>query len=263
MKKLHWYYKFLIVFIILFSMFFLLNKNMSKIVNSSPYKSYIDIISIPFDFLDKYNIFRYKQVLKENENLKKHIIITTTENYQKEELINELNTLKETLNLKNTYTTNNVEIAKVITRNKMYWFNTITIDKGTENGLKEGEAVVTQNGLIGQIKYANKTTSKVKLITSNEDSKISVTIKTNQESLVGNIIGYQNPYTLVELPKTTKKPKKGDIVKTSGLGNLPKNISIGIVDKIKKDDYKISYILYITPSQNMNDLTYVGVLTNK
>ena len=215
-------------------MFFLLNKNMSKIVNSSPYKSYIDIISIPFDFLDKYNIFRYKQVLKENENLKKHIIITTTENYQKEELINELNTLKETLNLKNTYTTNNVEIAKVITRNKMYWFNTITIDKGTENGLKEGEAVVTQNGLIGQIKYANKTTSKVKLITSNEDSKISVTIKTNQESLVGNIIGYQNPYTLVELPKTTKKPKKGDIVKTSGLGNLPKNISIGIVDKIKR-----------------------------
>ena len=35
------------------------------------------------------------------------------------------------------------------------------------------------------------------------------------------------------------------------------------INKIKKDDYKISYILYITPSQNMNDLTYVGVLTNK
>lgn len=70
-------------------------------------------------------------------------------------------------------------------------------------------------------------------------------------------------YNKMLLERYITPPKKGDIVKTSGLGNLPKNISIGIVDKIKKDDYKISYILYITPSQNMNDLTYVGVLTNK
>lgn len=263
MKKIHWYYKFLIIFLIFFSMFFLLNKNMSKIINSSPYKSYIDFISIPFNFLDKYNIFKYKKVLEENENLKKQILITTTENYQKEELINEINILKQNLKLKETYTKNNIEIAKLVTRNKMYWFNTITIDKGTKEGIKEGDTVITQNGLLGQIKYANKTTSKVELITSIKENKISVTISSKNKNQVGNIIGFKKPYILVETPITTITPKKGDTIKTSGLGNIQKNIPIGIVDKIKKDKYNISYILSIKPYQNMNDITYVGVLTNK
>ncbi len=262
MKKLHWYYKFLIIFLIFFSLFFMLNKNMSKIVNSNPYKSYINFISIPFNFIDKYNIFRYKQILNENNQLKKQIIITTTTDYNKNSLIKEINTLKKELKLKNTYTKENIQISKTITRNKMYWFNTITIDKGLDNNITTGNAVITENGLIGTVEFSNKTTSTIKLITNNDtENKISVTIKNKNQS--GTIIGYQHPYILVELIENNQKIEKEDQVVTSGLGNLPKDIYIGTVEKLKKDNYKISNIIYVKPKQNMNNITYVGVLTDK
>ena len=53
MKRVHWYYKFLIVFIIFFSMFFLLNKNISNIVNNSSYKNSVNILAKPFIFFQK------------------------------------------------------------------------------------------------------------------------------------------------------------------------------------------------------------------
>ena len=120
MKKLHWYYKFLILFLIFFSMFFFLTKNMSKIVNSSPYKNFINYISVPFDFINKYNIFNYKNVLEENEELSKKMIIIENDKKEKENLEEEVKELKELLELKKLYTEYNKIYAKTISRNKMY-----------------------------------------------------------------------------------------------------------------------------------------------
>lgn len=265
MKKLHWYYKFLIIFLIFFSMFFLLNKNMSKIVNSSAYKNYINFISVPFNFIDKYNIFKYKKVLEENERLNKEVLIQDTVSYQISSLIKEIDDLKETMKIENTYTSYKTEYAKVLTRNKMYWFNTLVIDKGSKDGIKEGNAVVTKSGLIGQIKSVTKDYSTVKLITNSDSlNKISTMVKTKNHTTVGNIIGYEYPYILVEIEaKPKNKIKENDKLITSGLGNFPKNIYIGEVKKVTKDNYKISYILYVLPKQDMNDINYVAVLKNK
>ena len=129
MKKLHWYYKFLIVFLIFFSMFFLLTKNMSNIINSSIYKNYLNFISVPFDFLNKYNIFNYKNVLEKNEELEKSLIIIENDKQDKKNLEEEVKELKELLKLENLYTDYKKVYARTIQRNKMYWFDTIKIDK--------------------------------------------------------------------------------------------------------------------------------------
>ena len=41
------------------------------------------------------------------------------------------------------------------------------------------------------------------------------------------------------------------------------DIYVGKVEKIKKDNYKITNTLYVLPDQDMNDITYVGVLKSK
>lgn len=264
MKKIHWYYKFLVIFLIFFSMFFLLNKNMSNIVNSSGYKNYVNFISKGFNFIDKYNIFRYKDVLLENEYLNKKVLIEDTVSIQNDNLIKEIDLLKKTMNLKNTYAGYDIIYAKVTNRNKMYWFSTLTIDKGSSEGIKEGDAVVTINGLIGHVKSVTKDYSTLKLITNSDVlNKISVMVRMGDKAIVGNIIGYEAPYILVEMEKNNKKIKTGSKLVTSGLGNFPKNIYIGDVEKITKDNYKISDILYVLPKQDMNDINYVAVLKNK
>ncbi len=264
MKKIHWYYKFLVIFLIFFSMFFLLNKNMSNIVNSSGYKNYVNFIGVGFKFIDKYNIFRYKKVLEENEYLNKKVLIADTVSSQNDNLIKEIDFLKKTMNLKNTYAGYDITYAKVTNRNKMYWFSTLTIDNGSSEGVKEGDAVVTINGLIGHVKSVTKDYSTVKLITNSDVlNKISVMVKLDDKVKVGNIIGYEKPYILVEIEQGKNEIKKGSKLVTSGLGNFPKNIYIGDVEKITKDNYEISDIVYVLPKQDMNNINYVAVLKNK
>ena len=67
---------------------------------------------------------------------------------------------------------------------------------------------------------------------------------------------------LIEI-EDVKSIKNEDQIITSGLSNFPKDIYIGNIKEIKKDEYKVSTILYVEPKQDMNDITYVGVLTDK
>ncbi len=264
MKKLHWYYKFLIVFLIFFSMFFLLTENMSKIVNSSGYKNYVNFISVPFNFINKYNIFNYRNVLKQNDELSKKIIVVNTTESERDNLLKEVEELRSTLKIKDVYTSYKKVYSKVILRNKMYWYSTVTIDKGSIDNIEEGDAVINKDGLIGKVKNVTKNYSTVKLITDeSSENKISTVINLKDKKLHGTIIGYEYPYIKIELITDSKGVKKGDKVYTSGLGNFPKNIYIGTVEKIVKDSFGVSYILYVTPASDMNDIGYVAVLKRK
>lgn len=260
MRKLHWYYKFLIIFIIFFSMFFLLSKNMSNIINSTPYKNYINFISVPFDFINKYNIFKYKSVLEKNEELSKRMIVITNEKEELESLRKEVEDLKELVQIEKTFIEYETIYAQVISRNKMYWFNTVILNKGSKSGISENSIVVTDKGLLGIVTGVTKDYSTVKLITNSENNKISVGIKTNESFKYGTIIGYDYPFIKVELTSSDKDIKLGDSLVTSGLGNLPKNIKIGKIEKQEKDSYGVSNILYVKPYQDMEDINYVAVL---
>ena len=243
-------------------MFFLLTKNMSIIINSSPYKNYINFISVPFDFLNKYNIFNYKNVLEKNEKLEKQMIVIESEKIQLQNQEEELANLKSLLKLEDLYTDYQKVYVKTISRNKMYWFDTIIIDKGKEDGINKGDAVISKDGLVGQIQSITKDYSTVKLITkSDKENKISVGVKTAKTFKYGTIIGYDYPYIKVELTTNKEGIKINDKLVTSGLGNFPKNITIGTVEKIEKDSYDIADILYIKPSADLDNLNYLAVLT--
>ena len=264
MRKMHWYYKFLIVFIIFFSMFFLLNRNMSSLVNRSNYKNYMSFINVPFSYIDKYNIFKYKKIVRINEQLERQLLMMNTIQDEKTNLKEEIKVLKETMKLKSTYSNYDLIYAKTVTRNKMYWYNTITIDKGMNDGIEEGVAVVSKDGLVGIVKSVTKDYSTVKLITNKDtDNKISIMVKSLDKTKIGLIESYEYPYIKVSLTTDEQGIKVGDILTTSGLGNLPKGIYIGKIQRIEKDNYNLGTILYAETNQDMNDINYVAVLKNK
>ena len=183
------------------------------------------------------------------------------------ELKKEIEELKHLNELSSTLTEFDKVSSIVIERNRMYWFNTITINKGSQNGIKEDMAVVSKDGLVGKITKVSKTTSLVKLITTNDvNNKISVMIKFNNDIIYGIMSGYD--YTTNTL-KVTSLNKDIDnisdsLVYTSGMGGIfPSGILIGKVKEIKKDKYDVSKIIEVEPNTNFNEIRFVNILIRK
>lgn len=179
----------------------------------------------------------------------------------------EIKELKEMLELNKTLTEYVPINATILSRNKSYWFNTITIDKGTSSGIEENMAVVTKNGFVGKITKAYRNSSEVKLITSDDiNFKVGVTVRTNGMDHYAIMNGYdleKNEMIITGIDKTTAI-NKGDVVLTSGLGEMfPAGIYIGEVEQIESDKYNLSKILYVKTKQNFNDMHYVTVLKVK
>ena len=205
-----------------------------------------------------------KDVKKENQILKSNVEkmeATETENI---ELKQEIGRLKGELNIEHVLTDYDYLNATVISRNSFYWYNMLTIDKGSHNGIKEGMVVINSTGLIGKITNVSTFSSDVKLITTNDtNNKISVTVTNGDTKLTGIINGYDYKKGLltVEGISNTATVNNGDYVYTSGLGGVfPSGILIGRVEGITTDDYDLSKIINVKPSAKFDDINFVTVL---
>ena len=179
----------------------------------------------------------------------------------------EIQELKDALGLNKTLTEYEPVNATILSRNKSYWFNNLTIDKGKKDGIRENMAVITKKGLIGKISRVYDNSSEIKLITSDDiNFKVSIAIKTNEIDNYAILNGYDKDTGLIKatgIDKTTEV-NKDDVVLTSGLGEaFPAGIYIGTVEKIESDKYNLSKTVYIKTYQNFNDIHYVTVLKVK
>jgi len=106
----------------------------------------------------------------------------------------------------------------------------ILIDRGTNSGLKVGDAVVAAGGLVGQVVEVTPWNARVRLITDPESGVAALVQRTRANGIVkGDLSGG------LELDFVDKKtpPVVGDVVLTSGLGGVyPKGIVIGEVTAV-------------------------------
>ena len=198
-----------------------------------------------------------------NENQMDSYIIQKNLNISLEQEIKEL---KELLNLKNTHSEYEKEMAKVISRNNQFWLNSITIDKGANAGVKEESAVITSSGLIGKIARVTPNFSEVKLLTSDDITyKTSVVIRVNEKDYYAILSGYDKEKKLLKVTAIDKNipTQENDSVLTSGLGNMPRGIYIGKIVSSKIDNYDLSKTLYVKTEQDFNSINYVTILKEK
>ena len=124
----------------------------------------------------------------------------------------------------------------VITRNIGYWYNTITIDKGKNNGVEKNMAVIINKGLIGNVVSVSNYNSTVKLLTTEDiNSKISVKIRINNKKFIYGLLTKYNKkdktFNIEGIAENTNIPINS-FVTTTGLGNsFPSGILIGKVKK--------------------------------
>lgn len=227
------------------------------------------VVYSPIKFVkEKIEVFtETKNLYKKYTKLKEKVEKTDLYYSQIEELQNEVTELKNVLKLNATLSEYTYVNATVVNRNMGYWYNNLTIDKGSKNGIKEGDAVITSNGLIGKIVNISNFSSTVKLLTSDEISnKISVKVKSNNKNLYGLLVGYNRDSDIYELEGITdsKDIKEGDTVTTTGLTDyFPSGIIIGKVKKVVKDEYDLNSIVEVKPTVDFKNISIVTVLNRK
>lgn len=228
-----------------------------------------NIVLYPFRYVsDKFiELYQLKDVYKENQILKSNLDRYDLIYTQNNELKKEVQALKEELEIDYMLSEYKYLNASVINRNLGYWYDTLTINKGSRDGIEKDMAVITSKGLIGKITKTTSFNSEIKLITSsNSNNKISVIIDTEGHELYGILTGYNEKTNklIIEGISDNAEIKNDTIVYTSGLNDLfPSGLIIGKVSGIEKDNYGLSRNVYVTPSNDISDIKVVSILKRK
>lgn len=113
----------------------------------------------------------------------------------------------------------------------------LVINKGKNDEIKVGQAVVFQNNLIGKIESASDSTSTVILITNSSYSFTAKTLSQNSQGVVkgqgaGSMI-FDNVLLSEDLKKDDIVLTKGDL-KENGVG-LPPDLIVGKIKQVSKN----------------------------
>ena len=118
-------------------------------------------------------------------------------------------------------------VARVIGRASHPFLQTMILDAGTADGIKPGQAVVDQRGMIGRVFLTGQRTSWVILLTD-LNSRIPVSIEPNTDQAI--MAGDNSPMPVIETLARGVQLLEGDQVVTSGDGDiLPAGIPIGVI----------------------------------
>ena len=199
------------------------------------------------------------QIKKQNELLKNQNQSLTAKQLEFEEINQENSRLKQLLAFRDS---SKMELlaAQVIARDLIPDHSTITINKGTEDGLKEGQAVMTLEGALGYIFKPQQRTSHILLMTD----RYAVIDGIIQRSRAHGIVeGSGKSGAVLKYVERTEDVKPGDLVVTGGLDNIfPKGFPIAVVETAEKKQISVSLKVDLRPLVDSDKVEEVFVVLN-
>lgn len=202
------------------------------------------------------NYLALVNVRVENRRLAEQIREMSTRLAAMEELEQENERLMALLNLRKNVRERMVT-ARIIGEDVTPWFRTLTIDRGSDDGLGDGMPVLAAGGVVGQTVKVTANSSRVMLLTDNA-SGIAAVIQRSRAR--GVVKGKGDNLCSLEFAMRGEDVQVGDQVVTSGVGGLfPKGHLIGEVTMVKKGEYGVFQTVTIRPAVTIARLEEVVV----
>lgn len=149
------------------------------------------------------------------------------------------------------------QAARVIGADATSWFSTVTIDKGSEQGLTEGMAVINDQGLVGRIVRCAARSSRVLLVTD-ASSAVATLVERTRTRGVARGTGEGLTLDYVALPEDVEP---GDVIVTSGLGGVfPKGLPVGTVMAVTRGGFGMFQTITMTPAVDVTRIEEVLVI---
>jgi len=155
---------------------------------------------------------------------------------------------------------NQYQAAAVIGRDPSPFLYYVIINRGSDDGIRRGMPVVTQQGLVGRVTAVTAGAARVQLITD-PASVVNVRVEPSRADAVlkGELSG---DITIDMIPQGADI-KTGNLVLTSGLGGgYPTNVLIGQIASIRSRDQDLFQLGILQPVVDFSRLEIVLVITN-
>jgi len=202
-----------------------------------------------------------RELLRYNEQLKLEIAKLKILSQRHEELLDENNRLREKLGYKERAPFKNLIAARVIKRSAATWWNTLIINRGSEDGVQSDRAVLTDMGLVGKTGRVSPHMSEVVLVTD-ELCRVAARVEgTREKGIVSGERGALAASRELRLRFLSRNAEvaPGMSVMSSGDGGVfPANLLIGRVKIFENKD--ISGEAVIEPSVEFTKLEDVFVI---
>lgn len=150
--------------------------------------------------------------------------------------------------------------ARVVNNSTDRYTNFITINKGNDQGIKPGMAVISSRGAVGKVKMTSKHFS---VITSLLNTNLRVSGLLKRTGHFGMVQWDGKDPQVIELNFIPRhvKPVLGDTIVSSGYsGVFPDGILIGTIDEINLREEAPFYELRIRLAEDFRKLSFVTVI---
>ena len=145
--------------------------------------------------------------------------------------------------------------ARVIGKDPSYWFQTIIVDRGENDGVMEGMVALTSHGIVGQVIQVSPNYCKI-LLANAPSSAIDVIVQKNRVRGILKGAG-ENGYVLHYVLKNADV-EKGDQIVTAGIGGVfASGIPVGVVSEVHRRKRGMFLEIEVKPSVDFQKLEFL------
>ncbi|WP_337264478.1 MULTISPECIES: rod shape-determining protein MreC [unclassified Serratia (in: enterobacteria)] len=150
-------------------------------------------------------------------------------------------------------------VTQVMSTGSDPYSDQVVIDKGSDNGVYEGQPVISDKGVVGQVVAVAKMTSRVLLI-CDASHALPIQVLRNDIRVIAAGSGCTDDLQLEHLPGNTDI-RVGDVLVTSGLGGrFPEGYPVAVVSSVKVDNQRAYTVIQARPTAGLQRLRYLLLL---
>lgn len=242
----------ILILLVILSLILLTNNNNPEVqkVRAVAFGSFAAVSSV---FYDLFNITQLKndnQVLRQTNAE----LMLQLSKLREQGILNR--ELKGMLNIADTSSLPLVP-ATIVSKSLSHTQNTITLNVGTNKGIKPGMSLMSYRGFVGVVQSCSENFSIARTI-KNVDLKI--TVKNEKNRLNGIMKWDGEKLIIIDVPRSYDFDV-GDRIVTSELSSIiPVPIPVGIVSKIEEERTGLLNIIHVAPFEEVLTVEHVFII---
>lgn len=208
---------------------------------------------------------RYESVLAENQALREELAKLQAELREGQRSARENVLLRELLELRQARQDLHFESARILSPSADNWSGTLTIDKGSRQGVALRQCVVDATGaLVGTIGEVGSNHALVCLLTDASFEMGGEVVSTGEAGLLTGTFSPagEGCLLLTQLAKNTAVAPGDEITTLSAQGMYPSGLLVGTVSRVEDDPSGLTRTAWVTPSVSPDSLRQVFVITD-